>query len=462
MRKVLLGLLLCVLLTGSALAAMSDSNFIELCKKGSLEQIVKALKNGANVNAKWYEDGSTPLMAAARWNPNPGVVAALIKAGANVNAKDEQTKSTPLMWAAQREDSNPEATIALIKAGANVNAKSIYGTTALVLATYSEYSNPEAMAALIKAGADINAKVSNGTTPLMFATLDSNLEAMTTLIEAGADVNAGDGDGRTPLMYAASNSNSEMKPEMIEEAIKTLLKHGADPKVTDNNGKTALDYSRENENLKNTDVTKKLSASVASAQDVVRVVVTGNNVNVRSAPSSKGKVYGQVDSDTAFLVDPALIRDKSDKSEWYKILFSVSEMDGSIYQAHKLQTYNFSYPYISAKFVKQKPLNEDDIRELDDWKQGRPVRIHVGEDLSPYSLATESRTLTKPLTLRKEPEVNADTVVLPAGTVILFCIDELGVHRDMDEKTWVYIMDKSQKLVGWETSESLTPVFDAQ
>ena len=82
-----------------------------------------------------------------------------------------------------------------------------------------------------------------------------------------------------------------------------------------------------------------LLSSIAEAQDVVGIVVTGNNVNVRSAPGTKGKVYAQASAGREFLVDPVPIQDKSDRSTWYKILFYISEMDGRIYQAHKLSVY---------------------------------------------------------------------------------------------------------------------------
>ena len=98
----------------------------------------------------------------------------------------------------------------------------------------------------------------------------------------------------------------------------------------------------------------------AEAQDVVRVVVTGDNVSIRSEPISKGKVHTQASDGEVFLVDPVSVRDRSDNSEWYKILFSTSVMDDTIFQAHKLPAYDFSYPYISAKFVRKAPLTDYD------------------------------------------------------------------------------------------------------
>lgn len=77
--------------------AMSDNDFVELCEKGSAQEVEEAIMNGANVNAK-DKDGMTALMLAA-------------------------------------EDGYTETANLLLSYGANVNAKNIFGRTALELAT---------------------------------------------------------------------------------------------------------------------------------------------------------------------------------------------------------------------------------------------------------------------------------------------------------------------------------------
>ena len=298
--------------------AMSDADFIELCQKGSLQQIKDAIKKGANVNAKddagrtvlmqvaYVENsnlevitalikagadvnakdkgGYTPLMSAAS-HYNATAITVLIKAGADVNAKDNGGQ-TPLMRAAAKNPS-PEVITAFIEAGADVNAKDNGGQTPLVLALHnSEHYNPEVIKLLIKSGADVNVneKDNVGRTLLMLAVYRYNLELTTILIKAGADVNAKDNNDRTPLMWAASNQ--KYNPEVItalikagakvnakdkdgctslmyavankrENLIETLLKFGADPKIRDNSGEKAIDYVRY---PIDTDVLRKLEA----------------------------------------------------------------------------------------------------------------------------------------------------------------------------------------------------------
>ena len=83
-----LATLLMLCLTAAAWAAMSDSDFVALCKEGTVQEIRAVLLKGAKPNAK-NDGGRTALMMVAAHNKNPEVITALINAGADVNAKNE-------------------------------------------------------------------------------------------------------------------------------------------------------------------------------------------------------------------------------------------------------------------------------------------------------------------------------------------------------------------------------------
>ena len=303
MKRVFLSFLIYVLSVSSALAAMSDSDFIKLCQKGSLQQIIDAIKNGANVNAK-NNDGITPLMMAIDNSNSSKVVTALIKAGADVNAKEDKYGLTPLIMVMTKEDINLEAVITLIKAGADVNVKNENGFTLLMSAACSP--NPEVITAFIKAGAEVNAKDENGFTPLMMAAgYNSNPNVIATLVKAGADVHVrteknvnklpvfktkisillelklikmmifvypalGNHEVMldtatlkeyTPLLFAAaSNSNPEV--------IAALIKAKADVNDKDSNGYTPLMLIMLNEN--------------SNLEVIAALIKSGANVNARS------------------------------------------------------------------------------------------------------------------------------------------------------------------------------------
>jgi len=192
------------------------------------------------------------------------------------------------------------------------------------------------------------------------------------------------------------------------------------------------------------------AAPKKDAQNIIKIVVTGNAADIRSAPSSKGKVYGQAETGWEYLVDSATIQDKSDKSTWYKILFSIDEFDGRISQLHKSSTYDFSYPYIGAKFVKKAPLTDENRSQLDYWKQGRPVAAKIGDDFSEIMEGATPFVLTEPAVLRKDPKLNAEEITLPAETVILLNDEtEPDIYYDMDEMPWLYVVGENGELLGW-------------
>ncbi|MDR0867386.1 MAG: ankyrin repeat domain-containing protein [Planctomycetota bacterium] len=127
--------------------AVSNKEFFEVVRSGSLADVQAAIVAGADVNAKFDTYDDTPLHSAAGKNPNPEIITALIKAGADVNAKDVQD-GTPLHDAVLR---NPAVIAALISAGANVNDKTFEDKTPLDYAV--EKGNKEVVDLLRAAGA---------------------------------------------------------------------------------------------------------------------------------------------------------------------------------------------------------------------------------------------------------------------------------------------------------------------
>ena len=166
MRKSYLWPLLCAVVFAGALvmpagvssAAMSDGDFLNLCRNGTPKQIEEAIAGGANVNAK-NNNNDTALMYVASYNPSVEVLSILIENGANVNSTNK-SRSTALMFAARRS-TNPEIISKLIESGAKVDAIENRGNTALILGTMQNPS-VEIVSALVKGGANINIKNNNG------------------------------------------------------------------------------------------------------------------------------------------------------------------------------------------------------------------------------------------------------------------------------------------------------------
>src|SRR5437870_2371963 len=102
---------------------------IEAARRGRVEDTLRALDSGANVNGG-DAYGRTPLMWAVQ-GANKDLVAKLILRGADVNRRDLDGR-TPLMWAAMAR--RRDAVLLLLDRGANVAITDQDGTTALMVA----------------------------------------------------------------------------------------------------------------------------------------------------------------------------------------------------------------------------------------------------------------------------------------------------------------------------------------
>ncbi|MBR0150684.1 MAG: ankyrin repeat domain-containing protein [Synergistaceae bacterium] len=72
--------------------AMTDKDFRAFCKSARYEEILQALDEGANYDAK-NSSGVTALMTAAEFNKDSRVVKALVEAGADIQARDNDGRT---------------------------------------------------------------------------------------------------------------------------------------------------------------------------------------------------------------------------------------------------------------------------------------------------------------------------------------------------------------------------------
>ena len=159
--------------------AISDEEFIELCRTVNVQEVEEAIMNGANVNAK-DDNGKTVLMRAAMKGYTE-TARILLKHGADVNAKDNMGW-TALIEAA--DGGHTEVTEVLLQHGANVNAKSDLGFTALMMAASRGYTKVAEV--LLKHGAEVNARDNYGETALMKATKNNRTKTADLLRAYGA------------------------------------------------------------------------------------------------------------------------------------------------------------------------------------------------------------------------------------------------------------------------------------
>ena len=111
-------------------------DLLALADGGTPEQIKAALEvSGAQVGLR-DPKGNTPLLRAARNNPNPEIIRLLLQGGADGNAANAKGE-TALMLAATYT-TNPETVLALLDAKVDDSRKDNEGRTALILADQNE------------------------------------------------------------------------------------------------------------------------------------------------------------------------------------------------------------------------------------------------------------------------------------------------------------------------------------
>ena len=270
MKHLLLTTIAAVLLMGcgDSLTGFLDTKLRSAVRVGSVDDVKKAIANGANVNAK-SPSGSTHLHAAAQYG-HMEIVQLLISKGANVKAKTDKG-STPLHSAAANE--HKDIAELLITKGADVNAKSNEGTTPLHRATGTGWRGGYEIAKLlISKGADVNAKdYKYNWTPLHNAAREGRKETIRILISNGADVHAKSNDGTTPLHAAANGrrsqrarpgqrNNNGISGEQIADLliiVETLIAKRADVNAKTDKGTTPLDRAILGKNKETADLLRK-------------------------------------------------------------------------------------------------------------------------------------------------------------------------------------------------------------
>ena len=200
----------------------------------TVDQVQKALDNGADVNARartggQVKVGMTALIIAAI-NDQMDVVRLLVSKGADVNA--DAGGYTALRGAANAK--YLDCVRYLLDHGADVKARGANGGTVLS-DVVSGPGNGEIAKALLDAGADVNAAGEIGP-PICSAAGSGDTGTLGILMDYGASVDTKCGNHVTPLLMAV----------MMKEPqnVRYLVDHGANVHVMDDLGRTPLSEAR--------------------------------------------------------------------------------------------------------------------------------------------------------------------------------------------------------------------------
>jgi ankyrin repeat protein len=190
-----------------------------------------------------------------------GDIAAVLKAikdGADINHENKKKGYRPLHLASLYN--HPEITKLLIDSGANINLLDIAGATPLHLTSKIYPPNPEAAKILVDCGADINLPDNDGNIPLHYATyMDSEIAKL--FIDRGVNINHANKFGLTPLHNTVEYN--------LPKIAKLLLDNGADSNCASNDGETAFDMARSRRG--NTILTLMLNADQEKFQSICNI-----------------------------------------------------------------------------------------------------------------------------------------------------------------------------------------------
>ena len=217
--------------------AIDDKKFLSLCASGTLEEVVAALNEGANPNAKDIEC-ITALMKAAHHNNDSRIIKALLEAGADIHARSIY-RMTALDWAEGVAKTDSKITLSQSAKDKRLSLlkSAIFSMNEIdddIFTVLCRYADSQEIISALRKGANIDARDIYGQSVLMWASCHEKRLWLTELmLREGADVNLRDNDGQTALMYCAASCES---PVMLH----TLVDAGADINAKDDDGVTAL------------------------------------------------------------------------------------------------------------------------------------------------------------------------------------------------------------------------------
>lgn len=189
---------------------LMNQQLIVAAEKGDTENVLKLLKDGANINAK-DGLGRTAVMAATYAN-KVETVKVLIQNGADINIRDNQLNNVLLYSGAE---GSLEIVKLAIDAGADTKLTNRYGGTALIPA--SERGHVDVVEELLNhSDIDVNHINKLHWTALLEAVIlgnggEKHQRIVQLLVDHGADVNIGDSEGITPIAHAQKREFREIE-----------------------------------------------------------------------------------------------------------------------------------------------------------------------------------------------------------------------------------------------------------
>ena len=241
------------------------------CRDGDLDGVVKAIKEGADINNKDGALSRSPLIFVAEFSQNIEIIKNLISKNADINYKDDKNDSA---LSCLVRSNNVEGVKVLLENSADLNdpcvidnifidsdnenhqlfellleygldftknyaKENTYCVGSEMLIKCIESNNLDMINKLIKAGVNIEYLDRHSYTPLMLASEYGLLEIIQLLVDNNANVNNGNKSQVMPIMLAAHFGHLSV--------VKCLVNNEADFKAKDSDGWDSKKYAFEGE-----------------------------------------------------------------------------------------------------------------------------------------------------------------------------------------------------------------------
>jgi ankyrin repeat protein len=342
--KETLALLAVLLLAVSA----SAQSLHDLAAKGSADDIRAAIQSGDPLD-KPDSHGQTPLMIAARSNPDPDVIFVLVQAGAEVDSQDN------------------------------------HGQTALMLA--AAHNTSDVVSMLVKQGATVDTQDNDGKTALMLAADASDTDAISVLLTAGANARLKSDEGKMALDYFTDSSPEDQPPKDLESATKdfsALVHDGTATEIQDAlsagaavDNQSLLNAAQSNKHPEVISVLVKAGAKVNTNDDpgALRLAAQHNVQEVIAALIAAGaKVDDHGKDGRTALMDAALNHNEGAVAVLLKAGARVDTRDNAGGTALMLAAENYYRPELVSLLVKAGA--RVDLRDND----GRTALMHAARE----------------------------------------------------------------------------------
>ncbi len=229
--------------------AVSDSDFLKLCKSGNDSAIIRAIHSGANVNASGPK-GMTALIICSG-SCGEDVIMLMLDKEADKNALNDEGKRA-YDYALNNRKLKKSLAVKRLKPEGIIDDHEF-----ILLCRDGE---PDEIINAVNNGANVNAySKTSMNTALIFAACSKPVQVISSLIDKGARVNASNRKGNTALIEAVKNNT----PDVIEE----LLRRGANVRAVNKAGHDALFYAVKNHRIRDeAHLLRKLCSDVPDSQ----------------------------------------------------------------------------------------------------------------------------------------------------------------------------------------------------